>query len=193
MQVTLNLDSARMGDTIEQVFGQLTPEDRRAVAFETMKAFLAEPHSLQRGAQEAVVLADLRRRNPRVWSGGRGTVDAATLTDKELRETSEFCEAMKRWRSVQEQMVEQIVESALKEFKARVDRLVAEDLKVQIVLEQVMQGLTGVFPKAVHDACVAWMCGHMSEVAQRAFSAATLNTDQELKDLRARLASVPTY
>lgn len=171
MKVELNIDSTTLGPTVQDVFNQLTPEQKQQLALEVMRGFLTEPHGAERIAYEQKLFDGWRRTGARLraqwgYANPHGDIDAAAASDDTLRHTDAYVEQMKGFTSTRSVLVAEITKAAIATYRESAEALVKADPQLQAVLAQVLDEVRKDFPKYVHDAMIAWFCSNLTRMGE---------------------------
>lgn len=193
MEVTLKIEAHQIGETIEEVFKHLTPEQKAGLAEDTVRSWLSAPYAGEREAYEEQALQDVRKKNVRIgYYGSNRTSGQPGVKDSEIRETEEYRTRMREWRSTRERLITGICEETLKHAKEFAETSIKNDPKTQEVLESVRKSIEATFPQMVYGAMVRWMAGNMGDVlnlARADVQVDLLNTQDELARLKSDLQS----
>jgi hypothetical protein len=157
MKVELQIDGSQMGETIQQVFNNLTKEQQLELARNTMLEWLKSPIDFERQLYERQALEEVKKSR----SGGFYNNNS----DAEIMNGYEFREKMRTFKSTKEKMIAEITEATIRHYKETVSELVAKDEQIQAMLAVVKEELKNAFPKMVQDAMMIWFASKMDSIA----------------------------
>lgn len=194
VQVTLNID-ANLAGSVAEVFAELTPADKKQLALAVMEKFIAEPHKAEREAYELSVIQDLRDRKVEIYTGSYSSRKSAdSLSDAEIRSSSEFRDRLAKFKSTRETLIEEITKAAVETYRSEVKRVVESDPQIAAVKEKVIAAIREDFPKYVHDAMSAWFVAGLTSMQTGMMSALMQagNAEQFSKHIMQKL-QIPNY
>ena len=158
MEVRLNIDSGNLGETVVDLFHQLSPETRQQVATDVLREWLREPYEVEAQMLDRQAIEEVRKN----YTGYQNKV----LDDRECRDHYRFREIRDRQKSTRHLMVEQITAAVIRHHKKVVTDEIQRDPQIQAVLQETLVSIRENFPKFVHDAMVAWFSSHMQQLGQ---------------------------
>lgn len=157
MKISIEVDEGSVGKSIEDVLKGLTPEQKTGVAKEVMLRWLETNfQEKERSARESAVVQEIQSKVS--YYGSKN--------DSDIRNSWDFREAMKDWRSSGDLLVQTIAKDVIQDYKALVHDLIDKDPSFQAMREDVLKIIRESFPKMVHDAMVAWFAGHMGKMME---------------------------
>jgi hypothetical protein len=151
MKIEIDVDPKDLAKSMKEILDTLPPEKRVEIARDTMQAWLKEPYDAERLVKERAVLETLMSKQ------GYGRKES----EKEARSSWEFAEEMKKFRSTKDTMIETITREISASYQAEVKKVVESDPKVQAMKDEVIQIVRETFPKAFHEAMVAWTANNL--------------------------------
>ena len=170
MQVTLNIDSANIGGPVEQVFATLSDADKKDLAKQVMLEVLHKPMTAEREAFACGVceklVADYANDS---YPGNR------IKTVEEARKHYKFNEAMSKFKSSTDRMMEEITRSACTHYKQMVDELVKSDEQIQQVMCSVRDQFAKDFPAVLNSAMIQYFANQMGSIGTAIATAANAN------------------
>ena len=186
MQVTVNIDSATIGGTVEEVFKSLTEEDKKDLARQLMLEVLTKPNATERKVYEDRLAEQIYEKNKNSsYSNDRYS------SPEKAKDSYEFRSAVGAYKSSREIMVGEIVQSACAHYKAQVAELVANDPQMIAMYEETREAMIANYPAMVQAAMIHWMAGQMGQIgaAVQAAQHTNLNVGMALTQLTERLKS----
>lgn len=184
MQVTLNIDTAQLGDTLVDLFQSLTNEQKQELALKILGQWLEQPYQVERAAHEQEIFRKMREITD--WNG---KLQYANVTDEKLRHEYKYSELMKGFESSREKMVREITAQVISHHKQQITESIQTDEKLNQIMTSTFDVIRDNFPNMVRDAVIAWFAQNMSGIASMAassFNTAT-NTDTMLRQLNESL------
>ena len=180
MELTINIDKANFGATLEQVFDSLTEYDKHNLAEKCMLEVMRKPNGAEREAYEAELCQTIVDQRCNDNYSPVKTVEAA-------RASSYFRDGMRGYQSSQDKMISLIVTSAVSHYKELVTELVAKDEKLAEMYAAMREQLIKDFPAMVQAALVHQFAGTMSSIGQtiqnqQMLNLTTGNTIKRLSD-----------
>ena len=156
MKLELTIDATNIKETLGDTFKSITPEEKKKLALEVMKGWLAEPYDLERQAwvQEKLVEA----RNGRYKEEFVGKSDAQVMDHYNVRES------FKNFVSSREFMINTITSEITSHYKKEISAMIESDPKIQAMKEVTMEEIRENFPKYSHDALMYWFSQSMSSL-----------------------------
>lgn len=156
MKVELQIDGSQMGDTIQEVFKNLTPEQRTELAKSAMMEWLKSPIDFERCVYESKLIEEIRNDRHGYYKN---------KSDAEIRDNYDFRERVKKFRSTKEKMVEEIVAETIRSYKESVKELISKDEQIQAMLAVVREEIKKSFPAMAQDAITVWFASNMDSIA----------------------------
>lgn len=183
MELRLNMDSVNIGETVVDLFENLSETQREQIATEVLREYLREPLQQERAVLEQECFAEMRKTNSR-----------AKDTDESLRGNWQYREFMDKHKTSKEIMIKQILTSTIEHYKAQVAKEIRQDPQMQAILTEVTNKIKTEYPKIVHDAMMVWFCSNMQQLGSGIATALVQSTSNEaiLKQLSEKL-NFPTY
>ena len=157
MQLVLNVDNLNFDDTIGNVFAALTEDDKRDIARQCMLEVLRNPSVHERQVEEervALMLVDQEMRSS--YPSFKTTQDA--------KASYKFREAMAKYKTSTEQMVEMIVQATVKNYKELVEELVKEDEQLKEIYALVRDQAAKDFPRLIEACMISYFSAQMGNI-----------------------------
>lgn len=153
MKIELNIDQTNIGTTVEDIFKQLTPEQKFEIALQVTKNWLKEnehmsPVTLKKLAEEKAN-AELPAEGGYGWK----YTEALNKHAKELtaRNTA---------------VVNAVICAMTEQLKTACEVQIKQSPEMQAMLATMVEQLKLDYPKFVHDAMIVWFASHMENVSQ---------------------------
>lgn len=170
MKVEIDVDPGQVGQSLKDVLGSLTLEERRALAVKTMESWLRDPYDVERVAKERWAVDEVKAKYAGEYGGPKD--------DQAARQHYRFREMMEKWRSTKEIMVETITREIVDHYKAEVKRTVETDPKIQAMKDEIVKVMIETFPKIAHDAMTLWVASNFQNMFL-----ATANLEAQVKQM----------
>jgi hypothetical protein len=170
MQVTLNIESGQLGDTVVELFQSLTLEQRQEVARDVLREWLREPYDVERKAFEEQVR---REEDPnRHWN---------------------IRERLANFRSTRETMVQEIIKQVIEYFQKTIAEEIQSDEQITKLRDELTAEVKSKFPDYVRNAVVSWFASHMESILSGSLSAlgSALDSKRQVENLMGRLNMPP--
>lgn len=170
MQVTLNIDASNFGDTLGDVFKNLSNEQKYHVAKESFEKWMREPYDVEFNTKKETIVKKLRQSpNDEVrvndsWSERKKTSEC---TDAELATTDKFKQLLGEFKTTKQIMVEETTKQIVDYYKTYIVEFVKTDENTQLILKQTIEEVTKQFPAMIHDAIVHWFSLQMNNMGQQ--------------------------
>jgi len=161
MKVILDIDSSQLGDTVIDLFQNLTKAQKEKIAGQILKEHLKEPYQAERDAYEQETLRKYRKEMKYETSFGKRIEE---LTDDELRDNYQFKDRMKRFVSTKEEMVRQVTQETIDFYQERVRDYIEKDSKVKETFAKILKEVEVGFPDYVRNAMSGWFASQMNKV-----------------------------
>lgn len=186
MQITLNIDSANIGGTVEQVFATLSESDKKDLAKHVMLEVLTTPMAAERKAFERQVMDELiaQYKNDS-YQGNRIT------NYEQARSSYKYRERMEKFVSSSDRMLRLITTTATNHYTEIVTAMVKEDPQTQEVFAQMREQFVADLPKMIQMAMAANFASQMGQIsgAMIAATGAQASVGMLADGLKQRLAS----
>lgn len=160
IQITFNIDSANIGNTVEDVFKSLTEDDKRELARGIMLEVLTKPNGAERLAFEQQTIEQLIREYENAsYQGDR------IRTEAEARASYRFRERMAKFESSRDRMMKMIVEETTNQYKDMAAGLIKNDEQTQATLAGVQADFIKAFPSLCQQAMNSFFVLKMAEIS----------------------------
>jgi hypothetical protein len=154
MKVELNIDAGNIGETVIEMFQNLTTEQKEAISLQVLKDWLTEPDAIHRQALHMRAMAHVRERGYR-----------RSETDQEMMASREYKEFITANATAKTRMVEEITNATIAHQKKVIEQHIKTDPEMNRIMSATLETIKENFPKIVNDAMIAWFCGNMSTMA----------------------------
>ena len=184
MDITLKIDSSNLGETVVDLFKNISTEKKEALATEILSNWLKEPYDIERKAFEEEAKREALKKvlAPSSYSDydrkNYGTMET-------IHNSEQYRSLMRGFVSTKEEMVKAITEEATKIYREKVVEYVKTDKQLQKVMDATMETVKEDFPKFVHDAMMYWFAQQMSTSMMQAGNALaqSSNTNEMVKQI----------
>lgn len=155
MKVELNIDASNIGETVIDLFKNLSEDQKRDITLGIIKNWFDMPYGAERELKEQQAIAEYRRKNP----------SQADAPDYRIKDNWEIKSIMGKFRGAREQFLFEANKQVVELVKAGVTERLKVDPEIQKMVDSVTEEVKKDFPKFVHDAMIAWFCGNMHAMA----------------------------
>lgn len=160
MQISLNIDSSNIGGTIEQVFADLSHEEKRELAKTVMLEVLRTPMESERVVYERQVIDTLIEETKGETYSSYRITDAASA-----RSSHKYRERMQKFQSTSDRMMTMIVNATVAHYKELVTELVKNDEQLAAQYVSVRDKIVADFPATVQTAMALQFASQMGQVS----------------------------
>lgn len=157
MKIELDVNPQDLTKSLTEILNSLTPEQKAAIAKETMEKWLREPYDAERIAKEQSVVDAIKKDQEK-----RGY--RSNETEQEIRGGYEFRRQMEGFRSTKAIMIKEITQAVIESYQSQVKQVVESDPKIQAMKDEVVVIIKETFPKTVHEAMMQWMASSMQKM-----------------------------
>jgi hypothetical protein len=141
MQVTLNIEAGQLGDTIVDLFKNLSDEQREALALQVLEKWVEEPTSVEKDLAKVELLRKYRCKLSGYIHGKK------YQTDEEILRCRDF-------------------QKELNNVKTSKELMIRDNAALEVALEQA----TADFPILLQRAMTTWFADHIQAIAATAAS-----------------------
>jgi len=154
LKVELNIDAGNIGETVIEMFQNLTTEQKEAISLKVLQDWLAEPDTIHRQALHTLAIAHARERGY-----------YRSSTEQELVKSDEYVKFMRDNATAKTRMIQEITRATIAHQKEVIERHIKTDPEMNRIMSATLETIKENFPKTVNDAMIAWFCGNMSTMA----------------------------
>lgn len=150
MQVTINIEPGQIGETVIDLFKNLSPEKKEAMALDVLREWLKTPDFFDDSYWIQLVIADYR-------SGKLCTFhnkDVKKMTDEEIMGDYFFNDNLKQHYHPQVGLVEQIRKETLEYLADSLSKEIAESPEIQKIKEATMKEIAQNFSSLIQQTMV---------------------------------------
>ena len=170
MEVTLKIEAGQLGETVVDLFKNLSEDQKKEIATDILTKWLNEPYEIERNAYVEGIVSQLRQANVEIYTGF-GRKKAIDCTDKEIKESSEYRQKAGGFKSSREVMIKEITNEVITYFKTSIQEQVKTDPQVEAFRGDVYQFIVDNFPMMIKESMVNFFSNHLSSIATCASSA----------------------
>ncbi len=188
MEVTLKIEAAQLGETVVDLFKNLGEDQRKAIATDILIKWLNEPYNIEREAYAEGVLRDFRQSNIELYIN-YNRKRAADCTDKEIKDSSEYRDRIRNFKSSRELMIKEITTEVMTHFKTSIPELIKTDPKFEILRSVFYQFIVDNFPMMIKESFANYFTSQLNMIVIN--STATFNNrswfEASLQDMKNKL------
>ena len=184
MQVTLNIEAGQLGETVLDLFKNLSDGKKEELAVQIMSNWLGESHGSERQVYESILIEKYRS-----GQAGDKSRNYKDMSDEGIRNDYYFRQSMEKYKSSREIMVEMITEATQKAFQKHVDELVQKDPQMTKIRETLVDMLKTSYPEMLLHSVTASITTALSMQLSQAVmqSYQVMNHEALLQNVRQRL------
>lgn len=158
MEVKLNIDSANLGETVVELFKNLSPEKKEALAVDVLQKWFNEPYDVEYKAFEAKTkqeaLTYFQNQGDSWDKREYGTIEKVQYSPR-------YRDAMAKFRSSKQIMVEETVKQLVETYRTQITEIIKTDPQIQEMMQLTIEGVKKDFPAFVHDAMMYWFTNNL--------------------------------
>lgn len=152
MQVTLNIESGQLGETVIDLFKNLTAEKKEELALAVLREWLKDPEFIETRTRDAVLIDEFRtgKRQPS-WSYNKYDQDTP---EEKIRRDENFQNAMKQYKSSKALLIEDIKAEVVEYYKKHICAQLEQTDAINKARDEAMQIIKWEMPQIVNKALV---------------------------------------
>ncbi len=177
MKIELNIEASQLGDTVIDVFKNLTKKEKKDLAEKVLLQWLSEPYDVERNIAATATIEKIKRVGDTIYVDGHKNPNS--LTDDQIKSSREFKEQVGDFKSSRDIMIAEITEEAIKHYKEMIPEEIKNDKQLEKIMNETMKVIKTDFPKFVHDAMIAWFAHNMTSMASGISAALTQSSNSE--------------
>lgn len=154
MKVELNIDAGNIGETVIEMFQNLTTEQKEAISLKVLQDWLTEPDTIHRQALHTQAIAHAKER-----------CYYRASTEQELVKSDEYVRFMRDNATAKTRMIQEITSATIAHQEKVIEQHIKTDPGMNRIMSATLETIKENFPKIVNDAMIAWFCGNMSAMA----------------------------
>jgi hypothetical protein len=147
MEVKLTIDAGQLGDTVIDLFKNLSPEKKEQLTLDIMREWLKSPEFIETKNMEQLVIDEFRNGKRKPW-GSYEKYDNTT-PEKIIRADYKFKEAVEQYRTSKQIMVEELKQEIIKYYKKELSNQIKESDLINKGLNELYPELIKIFPELV--------------------------------------------
>lgn len=164
MDVTLSVKSDQVGQTLNEILATLTLEQKQDIAKQMLDKWFAEPIVYERQAAENIIIEKLRSSGAslRIHYNTKYPKD---ISDDEIKQSDEFKSEVSKFRSVKQQMIDNIIRTLIDYHQLEIRKRIESDPTLMKVTDAVFDEIKSKFGQIIQQAIIAWVCSNMNQIA----------------------------
>lgn len=155
MKVEMTIDASNIGETIVDMFQNLTTEQKESIALSVLEQWLKEPDEIHKTSLHRKAIEHARERNS--WSKEK--------PDSYFEQTGEYKDYLRKNPTPKEAMIRKITTEVIDYHSRKIGKMIQTDPEIQAIMQQTFETIKANFPKIVNDAMIAWFCSNMQTMA----------------------------
>jgi uncharacterized protein YgbK (DUF1537 family) len=165
MEITLNVKSDQVSDSLSEIMTHLTTEQKENLAKQMLNKWLEEPCVVNQVTRDTEVIREMRASSSReVYAGGK-YVRASEATDEQIKMSSEFRERVNKYQTPKEKMMSEIMASVIAHHQKEVSKAIELDPRMNEVKDATIGYLRQNYGSLVQNAIMYWLAEHMGDIA----------------------------
>jgi len=185
MKIELEIPEGDVGKSVQEILKNLTWDQKKELSRQVMLEWLSSGiHVNERALKEREFIEEIRKTSDYHHN----------KSDSDIRDSWQFKEGMKAWRSSHETFVKQVSEETARFYKEQVREVIERDPAILAVRHEVAQIVKENLPKMIHDALMEWFGANIGAIIQGATVGLRQIPDQQgfINDVASRLSAVLT-
>jgi len=162
MKVELNIESSQLGETVIDLFKNLTPEEKQNVASQVLKEWLKEPSLFETCNYEQQLIEDFR--TGKIKSSSYNTKYDKDTSIQAIRDDYEFKKRVENYRTSKQGLIESTKFEILDYYKKSIAEEIKKDEMVNKIKEETYKQLVLEFPKIITQVLVLVFANNLSTV-----------------------------
>jgi hypothetical protein len=166
MEITLNVKSDQVSDSLSEIMTHLTDDQKESIAKQMLNKWLEEPCVLDKVQRESEALRQLKSSpNREIYLSNYGRIYVEKATDEQLKQSSEYREFLRNYKTPKELMLEGITAKVIAYHQQEVSKAIESDPRTNAIKEATIEHLKQNYGALVQNSIMYWLSNHMSEIA----------------------------
>lgn len=166
MQLTLEIDPAKLGAVMEDTFATLTAEQRFDLCKQAMWQWLTDPKPVEDTLRRTEAIEYVKR-NDYDFRDGRYRGNGQPIPLEEYQKSRCYREYLEKHPTSREIMLTKVRDAVIADYTACVRETIANDPRIQEAKEKVLALVVENFPKIAHDAMIMFFASNLDRVISR--------------------------
>lgn len=161
--VEVEIDDAAVAVSVQEIVAHLTPEQQLSIARDVMLQWFAQPFDADRKNYEREVIERIK--------ADKGNYNLASKADAEIRESWQFREKVRDFRSLREKIVDAASKAMTDALGKAAQEVVRTDPTVKRMVDAGVVAAVAAFPAMVQSAMIAQMARTAGEMGHGIYGA----------------------
>jgi hypothetical protein len=169
MTVQLTIEAGQIADTVVELFKNLTPEDRKELAYSIAKEAMIDPDFYETKSIDAMLIQEYRDNKTQLsnqWGYGN-KIDPNKASDDEIRSTTTYKNDLEARRNTKKILIGDAKDEIVKHYRD----VIAEELKTNPIIDKILQEtfkeVCSLFPKLVMESLVLLFANTLPDLQQQ--------------------------
>lgn len=152
MEVKINIESNQIGDTVIDLFKNLTPEKKEELALSVLKEWLQAPDFFETKNKETLLVEEFRdgKRRP-YWSSEKYNHETS---EHKIKSDTNFQNAIKDYKNSKQIMMEEIKKEIVQHYMKYVEEELKQNEIVNKIKEDTFNELIDKFPEIISKVLI---------------------------------------
>jgi len=117
MQVTLNIDASHIGETVLDLFTNLSAEKKEELALSVMREWLQDPSFLETKNKEQLIIEAFRNKEIDPYWGNSSKKYDQTTSEDEIRKDYNFEKEVRNYKTSKQILIEEVRQEVVEYYK----------------------------------------------------------------------------
>lgn len=152
MEVKINIETGQLGDTVIELFKNLTQEKKEELALQILKEWLQSPESFETRAKEEVLIEEFRsgKRKPQ-WGSDKFDYETPELR---IKNDTAYQNALKEYKNSKQIMMEEIKNEIVNYYKNFIEVELKQNEIINKVMQDTINEITNTFPEIINKVLI---------------------------------------
>jgi len=159
MQITMNIEAGQIGDTVIELFRNLSQDKKEELALQILREWLKAPEFFETPNYEQLVIDEFRS-----GKRGNGAYDAKYNKDtpeEMIRSDYKFRDAVKGYKNSKQVMVEEIKNSIIAYYKQELSKEIATSETIEKIKKETFEIIAKDFPQLIYQTMLSVFVGNL--------------------------------
>lgn len=187
MQVTINIDSTNVGETLLDLFKNLSSEKKEELALSVMKEWLQSPEFFEERNKEQIIIDEFKKgiRQPYYY----GSKYDENTPDETIMRDEKFKKALETYRNSKQIFVEDIKNEIVSYYKKYIKEQIIDNDRLNKIKEESYNEVAKQFPSIVIECMMLAFISNIKDLQGLIFNSAnrSLMNDSMISAIRQKL------
>jgi len=157
MEVTMKIEAHQMGETVLDIFKNLSEDDKKSLALDIMREWLKSPEFMESPNYEQLVIDEFRKGIRSAWTG-RYNDDTP---DDVIRRDHNFEKTVREYRTSKQCMVESIRSEIVEYYNQELSKEIRDSEVITRIKDETFQEIAKRFPDIIQNTLVRVFSDHL--------------------------------